>query len=253
MTQAMVKAGALGWALGLAALGLIVGSFVATLVIRWPRRRSVARGRSQCDGCGRTLAAWELVPLASALALRGRCRSCGAAIDPRHWQMEVGCGVIGALAGLVAPGPEGLAGAVFGWGLLALAALDAAEMWLPDALTGPLALAGLAVGAPPLTDRVVGAIAGFALLEGVRRGYRVVRGREGLGGGDPKLFGAIGAWLGWRLLPAVLVLAALAGLAAVLWARLAGREVRRDSPVPFGALLAAAAYPAWLVMVGLGA
>jgi len=241
------------WPIALALLGAVVGSFLATIAIRWPEGRSAMRGRSACDGCGRRLGAMELIPLASAAALGGRCRECGAAIDARHWQIELAAAMIGALAGVAASGALALAGAVFGWLLLVLAALDAAELWLPDALTGTLALAGLATGlvgiAPPIADRAIGGAAGFAALWIISAGYRALRGREGLGGGDAKLFGAIGLWLGWRMLPAVLLLAGLIGLGLVLFAYLRGRAVAADHPLPFGAFLAIAAYPAWLVMI----
>jgi leader peptidase (prepilin peptidase) / N-methyltransferase len=241
------------WPVILGLLGLIIGSFVATLALRWPAGRSVIGGRSACDGCGRTLAPVELVPLVSALASRGRCRTCGAPISPVHWWVELACGVVGVLAGWAAPGLAGVAGAAFGWMLVALAALDFLAWWLPDAITLPLAVAGLAGGAaaldPPLADRAVGGAGGFALLWLVGWGYRRLRGRAGLGGGDPKLLGAIGCWLGWRLLPAVLVIAAALGLGAALVMRVGGRPVDRTTPLPFGALLAAAAYPAWLAMV----
>ncbi|MGN6375733.1 MAG: prepilin peptidase [Sphingomonas sp.] len=243
------------WAAALGVLGAIAGSFIAALVIRWPEGRSVMSGRSACDACGRTLGPAELVPILSALWLRGRCRGCGAAIDPRHWQIEVTAAVIGAVAGLAVPGAAGVAGALFGWLLLALAALDVTAFWLPNALTLTLALAGVAAGVlgvvPPLTDRLAGGIAGIGALWLIAAGYRMVRHREGLGGGDPKLFGAIGLWLGWRMLPIVLVLASLTGLAVVLARMARGGSVRADDRLPFGALLAIAAYPAWLVMLAL--
>src|SRR3982750_378 len=112
------------WPAGLGVLGAIVGSFLATLVIRWPQERSVIGGRSACDGCGRALRVWELVPLVSVLASHGHCRSCKTAIDPRHWQIELGCAALGIISGIAVPGPIGVAGAAFGWLLLALAALD---------------------------------------------------------------------------------------------------------------------------------
>nr|WP_184116843.1 A24 family peptidase [Sphingomonas abaci] len=238
----------------LGGLGLILGSFIGALVVRWPQGRSVASGRSACDGCGRTLRAVELVPLLSALWQRGRCRSCGAAIDPIHWQMEAAALAIGVSAGLVAPGAAGMAGAAFGWLLLALAALDWRAFWLPDRLTGLLAAIGI-LGAmadvpPPMADRLVGGALGFGLLWAIAAGYRRWRGREGMGGGDPKLFGAIGLWLGWRMLPAVLLVAALIGLGVVVARRLAGRPMAADDALPFGTLLAMAAYPAWLMMIG---
>ena len=240
------------WPAGLGVLGAIVGSFLATLVIRWPQERSVIGGRSACDGCGRTLSAWELVPLISAVASRGKCRACGAAIDQRHWQIEAGCAVLGVISGITVPGPIGAAGAVFGCLLLALAALDVAEFWLPDALTATLALAGIAsitVAPPNWTDRAIGGVAGFASLWMIGFAYRRLRGREGLGGGDPKLLGAIGLWVGWAMLPFVLLLACLIGLGSVLVARLRGQHVGGSDLAPLGALMAIAAYPVWLVMI----
>ncbi len=117
-----------------------------------------------------------------------------------------------------------------------------------------LALAGIAAGLggiePPLADRLIGGSAGFGSLWLIGFAYQRLRGREGLGGGDPKLLGAIGLWLGWRMLPAVLLLAALTGLALVLVGMLTGRAAKLDDRVPFGALLAIAAYPAWLFLLG---
>ena len=242
------------WLVGLAILGAILGSFIATLVIRWPDGRSVMTGRSQCDACDVVLRPRDLVPLLSAMVARGRCRTCGAGIDPVHWQIELAAVWIGGVAGLVVPGPAGLAGAVFGWLLLALAALDVTEFWLPDRLTGTLALAGLATGLvgvePCLSDRLIGGVAGFGALWAIGAGYEMLRGREGLGGGDPKLLGAIGLWLGWAMLPAVLLLAAMTGLALVGIGMMLGRRASLVDRVPFGALLAIAAYPAWLFLLG---
>ena len=243
------------WPPLLALLGAVLGSFIATLVVRWPQGRSVARGRSACDGCSRTLRPIELIPLLSAAVQRGRCGTCAAPIAPVHWQVELAAAAIGAAAGIVAPGIEGLAGAVFGWLLLALAALDLAAWWLPNRLVVPLAITGSfsgLYGLPPTADeRLIGGAGGFALLWLVAECYRRMRGRVGMGGGDPKLFGAIGLWLGWRLLPAVLLIAAMVGLGVVVCRRLRGEAVTRTDALPLGALLAIAAVPAWLVMVAL--
>ena len=242
------------WSVGLGLLGAVFGSFIATLVIRWPQGRSVLKGRSHCDACDAALGPRDLIPLVSAALSRGKCRHCAARIDPRHWQIELAALGIGAIAGLVVPGAAGFAGAIFGWLLLALAALDIAEYWLPDRLTLTLALAGLVAGLagvdPPLPDRLIGGGVGFVALWLVGFAYRHLRGREGLGGGDPKLFGAIGLWLGWRMLPPVLLLAALTGLAFALVGMVRGRTTRLDDRMPFGALLAIAAYPAWLFLLG---
>lgn len=244
---------AFAWGAALAVLGAVAGSFVAALVMRWPEGRSVMRGRSACDACGATVRARDLVPVFSALALRSKCRDCGARIDPLHAWVELAGAAIGASAGAVAAGPVAVAGAVFGWVLLALAVLDLRHFWLPDRLTATLALAGAAAGlagvSPDLGERAIGGVAGFGALWLVAWGYRRVRGREGMGGGDPKLFGAIGLWLGWRMLPGVLLLASVIGLGWVGWQAMRGRRMAAGDAMPFGVLLAAAAYPAWLGMI----
>jgi len=238
------------WPVLLGVLGLVFGSFIATVAIRWPKGRSTLRGRSECDGCGKALGGTELVPVASFVLQRGRCRGCGAPIHPSHLITELLGLAIGVAAGVAMPGSGGVAGAVFGWLLLALAALDLAAFWLPNLLTGSLAAAGLATGAlgiPPAMDaRLIGGIGGYAALAAVAAAYRLIRGRQGLGGGDPKLFGAIGCWLGWQALPMVLLAGASIGLAAVLGFVSAGRKVTGTDRMPFGVMLAAAGWLVWL-------
>lgn len=245
---------AAGWAIGLGALGLIVGSFVGALVVRWPQGLSVVSGRSRCDSCGAVLRPRDLVPVLSFVALRGRCRDCGDPIDRRHLAVEAIGALIGAMAGFVVAGPQAVAGALFGWLLLALGALDLTAFWLPDRLVAVLALTGLASAAltaePPLVDRLIGGGVGFTALWLIGRAYRWWRRREGLGGGDPKLFGAIGLWLGWRLLPAVLLIACLVGLGVVGWRLATRRRSSGSDAMPLGTLLAIAAYPAWFVVIG---
>ncbi|HEX8193840.1 MAG TPA: A24 family peptidase [Allosphingosinicella sp.] len=234
--------------------GAIAGSFAATLLVRWPQGLAASRGRSRCDGCSVTLGALELVPVFSYVAQRGRCRHCSAAVDPRHPAFEIAAAVVGAVAFLSAVNPlPGLVSALFGWWLLLIAALDFEHHWLPDRLTLPLIPAGLAVGyagiGAPLAERMIGAAVAGAGLWCIAWLYESVRGTRGMGGGDPKLFAAIGAWLGWVPLPFVLVGASLFGLAAVLFMQQAGRDVRGTSRLPFGTLLAAAAWPLWLYAV----
>lgn len=240
------------WAIALGVLGAIVGSFLATVAVRWAAGRSVRYGRSACDACERKLTPRDLVPLLSWLATRGRCRTCGARIDARHPGIEAGCAAIGVVSALAAPGLAGAAGAVFGWLLLTLAVMDARDFWLPDELTVALAMVGLASAAvtpPSLHDRLIGGVGGFALLWLVAAGYRAWRGVDGMGGGDPKLFAAIGLWLGWRMLPNVLLLAGMLGLAWIAWRRWRGEAVARDDALPLGTLMAIAAYPAWLAVI----
>ncbi len=242
------------WSAVLAVLGAIVGSFIAALVMRWPQGRSVTHGRSACDACGRTLTARDLLPLISMFLLNGRCRYCGARITLLHAGLEMAGLIVGASAGWVAGDQRAIAGAFFGWLLLAIASLDWRTFWLPDELTGTLAIMGFAEVAtqqgPLLSDRLVGGAAGFGMLWLIAFAYRNVRKREGMGGGDPKLMGAIGLWLGWRMLAPVLLLASLGGLGIVLVAKLIGRPMTRTTALPLGTMLAIAAYPTWLAMVG---
>ncbi|QLC23879.1 prepilin peptidase [Parasphingopyxis algicola] len=241
----------LAWRLGAGALlGAIIGSYLATLALRWPRGEPASRGRSRCDGCGRALGWADLVPLASYVMRRGRCRVCGAQIDPVHPLTELAAALIGGLSLALYPGVNGFAGAIFGWVLLLLATLDIRHFWLPDRVTLPLVGLGLGsawlTGTPSLADALIGAAAGFLLLVAINIAYRALRGRDGLGGGDSKLLAAIGAWLGWPMLPFVLLLASATGLLAAVAARLRGVSIRATDRLPFGAFLAVAAWPLWL-------
>jgi leader peptidase (prepilin peptidase)/N-methyltransferase len=239
------------WPLAGLVLGAILGSFLATVLVRWPEGRSALGGRSACDGCGRKLSAIELVPILSWAVLRGRCRTCRGAIASDHLIMELGAALIGAVALAAVPGPAGLVGAALGWWLLLTAALDARHQWLPDLLTLPLVPLGLLAAwagfGPGLESRAIGGLAGFALLAGIGLLYRFARSREGLGGGDPKLLAGIGAWLGWQALPFVLLGAGLLGLSAVLLKRVRGELVRATDRLPLGTLMALAAWPLWLL------
>ncbi|MDG5487104.1 A24 family peptidase [Sphingomonas sp. BGYR3] len=239
------------WPFGLGLLGLVFGSFIATAAIRWPAGRSPMAGRSACDHCAATLGPVELIPLIGFLWLRGRCRRCSGRISRVHPLIEALAMLIGVIAGMEAPGMAGAAGAVFGWILLLLASLDVAAFWLPDWGTGALAMLGLCAGLagldPPLIDRAIGGVAGFVALWAVAQTYLRARGRMGLGGGDPKLFGAIGLWLGWEALPLVLLGACIIGLIVVLAMLVSGRNVHSGSRLPFGALLALSAFPIWMI------
>ncbi|HEV2567775.1 A24 family peptidase [Sphingomonas sp.] len=236
--------------------GAIVGSFLATAAIRWPAGEQAASGRSRCDHCRRTLSPFDLIPIVSFLVRRGRCASCGKAIDRKHLLIEIASAAIGGLSFSLAPGLAGVGGAVFGWGLLLLAVLDVEHFWLPDRATGTLTLLAIAFGAagaaPFPNDRLIGMAAGFLSLWLIGRAYRLVRKREGLGGGDPKLFGAIGAWLGWAALPTVFLLAGLAGIGSALLARARGEAISATTSLPLGALLAVAAWPVWLFLFARG-
>lgn len=232
-------------------LSPFVGSFLGVLVRRLPEGQPVAATRSRCEACRRTLTPLELVPIASYLALRGRCRGCGAPIAPMHLGIELAAVAIAGSAAGVAGGSLLWAGCVLGWALLALAWIDWTEFWLPDALTLPLVVAGLAATwllTPWATsDHAAAAALGYALFRLVAFAYRRLRGIEGLGHGDAKLLAAGGAWLGLAALPIVILGAAVIGLLGAGALRLAGRRLAGTTAIPFGPPLALAIWLAWLL------
>ena len=217
-----------------ALLGLAFGSFLNVCLSRWPQGESIVKPRSHCRKCGRTLAWWENVPIVSWLALRGRCRSCGAWIGWRYVIVEL---LVGTSWGLAASSMLAftsyrtttiyafenqyeLAGALgfiaLSWILIALAVLDAEQLWLPDWLTIPAIILGFGITLlrayllkPILIDsqalslssvaiRSVLGIAGAAgLILIIRWLYWLIRHREGLGLGDAKLMALLAAWLGF--------------------------------------------------------
>jgi leader peptidase (prepilin peptidase) / N-methyltransferase len=227
----------------------MAGSLVGTLVDRLPEDRPVALARSRCAACGRPLGPLELVPLLSYLAQRGRCRGCGAAIPRRLPLIELATMLIAVLAVWRADGAAAWLGAGLGWTLMALALIDWRHLWLPDVLTLPLILAGLAAIAwlapSLLSDHIIAAVAGWLVFAAIAWAYRRLRGREGLGGGDAKLLAAGGAWLGTAALPSVVLIASLATL---LWVVIT-RQFDPAGRLPFGSFLAGAIWLLWLATV----
>lgn len=228
-----------------------IGSLLSVLVVRLPAGEPVVLSRSRCRHCGRRLGVADLLPLVSWLALAGRCRHCRAPVGWLYPGLEAGALLIAAWAVLIVPEPWLWPSCGLGWALLALAVIDARTMLLPDALTGPLLAAGLAlclIGGDGLScrDRLIGAAIGLAVPLLIRAVYRRLRGREALGMGDAKLLAAAGAWLGWAGLPGVILIAAAAALVVeLLRAVIEGRlETRR--PLPFGPYLCLAIWLIWL-------
>lgn len=238
-------------ALLFAVTGLVVGSFLGLVSLRLPAGADFVRGRSRCGGCDQALPFWRLIPLASYAFQKGRCAACGVPIPLRYPLMEAGCALIGVGAALSQPSlPAATLTALLGWQLLLIAVVDGEHFWLPDALTLPLlatgGLAAMALEGPRLLDAALGAGAGFAFLWLIARVYRRVRGRDGLGGGDPWLLAGGGAWVGWIGLPSVLLWAATAGLSMVAAKALLGRKVSGEDRVPFGVFLAIGVGLTWL-------
>jgi leader peptidase (prepilin peptidase)/N-methyltransferase len=227
-----------------------IGSFLGVLVTRLADGRPVAGGRSVCDQCGHKLGLLDLIPIASGLALRGRCRHCGATITALPLVTELGAVLVAVWAASVSDGLALWAGCCLGWALLALAAIDFRDGILPDVLTLPLILAGVAATtflAPwELVDSAIGAIVGFAIFALIRWLYRRLRGREGLGLGDAKLLAAAGAWVTWNGLPSVVLIAAAAGLALALATSWRGERLALDQRLPFGPALCLGTWLVWL-------
>jgi len=246
--------------------GLAIGSFLNVVIYRLPRIlerqwraecAELAGGappsgetdtfnlitpRSRCPSCGHGITALENIPLASYAALRGRCSSCGARISPRYPLVEALTGVLTGYAvwrfGLSA---AALGALLFTWAMIALAFIDLDTFYLPDSVTLLLLWAGLMFNLfrvfTDLESAVIGAAAGYLALWSVFWAYKLATGKEGMGYGDFKLLAAVGAWLGWKMLPLVVLLAscagAMIGIALIVLARRG-----RDMPIPFGPYLA---------------
>jgi len=222
------------------AVGLCIGSFLNVVIHRLPKM--MERGwraecaeltgqeapkeapynllvpRSNCPGCGRGIAAIENVPIASWLALRGKCAGCGTRISLRYPIVELLAGLGAAWSALhFGFGAAAFGGALFIWCTIALAFIDHATGYLPDDITLPLMWAGLLLNAfgtfVPLFDAVIGAAAGYLSLWLIYWAYRLATGKEGMGFGDFKMNAAIGAFIGWKLLPLVILVSSVVGLA----------------------------------------
>jgi len=246
--------------------GLIVGSFLNVVIHRLPKmlerqwRAECAEltgtapppaepfnlvvPRSTCPKCGHRITALENIPIASYIALGGKCSACKTPISPRYPVVEA---LTGALAGYIA-WRYGLSTAMFGalifaWAMIALAFIDLDTFYLPDSITLPLLWLGLLVNTgavfTDLRSAVIGAVAGYLALWTVFWAYKLATGKEGMGYGDFKLLAAIGAWLGWKMLPLTILLSSLLG-AAVGIGLIALARHGRNVPIPFGPYLAIA-------------
>ena len=219
--------------------GLCIGSFLNVVIHRLPRMMerewkaqcaelagqelpaqepyTLVRPRSACPACGHYIRAWENSPLVSWLALRGRCSACRARIGAQYPLVELLAGLGAAYAAWrFGPTLAALAAALFVWFTIALAFIDQQTGYLPDGLTLPLVwiglLANLGGAFVPLADAVIGAAAAYLFLWSVNAAFRLARGIDGMGYGDFKLYAAVGAFLGWKFLPLVILLSSLVGL-----------------------------------------
>lgn len=261
------------FALTVAVLGLLVGSFLNVLVYRLPKMmmrdwRSQAREvlempaeeqgetfnlllpNSSCPHCGHEIRPWENIPLLSWLFLRGRCSSCQGPISKRYPLVELAGGVLaGVIAWQYGVSWDTLAMLVLTWGLLAMSLIDADHQILPDVLVLPLLWLGLILNSfgmfVSLSDAFWGAVIGYMSLWSIFWLFKAVTGKDGMGYGDFKLLALLGAWGGWQILPLTILLSSLVG--AVLGVIIL--RVQRNSlskPIPFGPYLALAG---WIALI----
>jgi leader peptidase (prepilin peptidase)/N-methyltransferase len=251
---------------GCGILGLLVGSFLNVVIHRLPKMMerdwhsqcaelrgeevpasehlSLAKPRSRCPNCGHAITALENIPVLSWLFLRGRCSDCHTPISVRYPIVEALTGALTAFTAVHFGFGWTAAGAiVLVWCLIALTFIDFDTQLLPDSITLPLLWAGLLINLSgtftDLPSSVLGAVIGYLSLWSVYWGFKLTTGKEGMGYGDFKLLAALGAWLGWQMLPLVILLSSLVG-AVVGIALIVLAKQGRNVPIPFGPYLAAA-------------
>lgn len=246
-------------------LGLMIGSFLNVVIYRLPKmmerewhnnclelqgkdipeqeKLTLAKPRSACPKCGHKITALENVPIISYLVLRGKCKGCGTKIGLRYPFVEA---LTGALVGLVAWKFGYSYTTLFAWvftlALIALTIIDFDTQLLPDDITLPLLWLGLLfninnTGFIDLKSAVIGAVVGYMVLWSVYWLFKIVTGKEGMGFGDFKLLAAIGAWFGWQLIPAVILLSSVLG-AVIGIGLIVARGKTGNTAIPFGPFLA---------------
>ena len=251
-------------------MGLLVGSFLNVVIHRLPKMMerewrlqcaelndhaaqvsdkttrapayNLHTPRSACPHCAHPISALENIPLVSYLVLRGKCRKCSSAISMRYPIVEAASGILCAYAAWhFGFGWPAVAAIIFIWALIALTFIDFDTQLLPDDITLPLLWLGLIFNLygtfTNLNNALVGAIAGYLVLWSVYWMFKLVTGKEGMGYGDFKLLAAIGAWLGWTMLPLVIMLSSMVGAVVGITLIIATRH-GRNIPIPFGPYLA---------------
>ncbi len=247
-------------------LGLCVGSFLNVVIHRLPKMMeqewhsqcaelrgetvstaaflTLARPRSRCPSCGQQITALENIPLVSYIFLHGKCSNCATPISPRYPAIEALTALLSAYtAWHFGPTLQTVGALLLIWALIALTVIDFDTQLLPDSITLPLLWFGLAFNLlgtyVDLPSAVVGAMVGYLSLWLVFWLFKLVTGKEGMGYGDFKLLAALGAWLGWQMLPVVVLLSSIVGAAIGIGLIVTSRH-GRNTPIPFGPYLAIA-------------
>ncbi len=249
-------------------ISLLVGSFLNVVIHRLPKimerdwriqcaelneqtgitpatTYNLVTPRSACTNCGHPISALENIPVISYLFLRGKCKACGAAISLRYPIVELLTGLLSAYAAwYFGYGLAAVAAILFIWAMIALTYIDFDTQFLPDDITLPLLWLGLIFNMfntfTTLNYAVAGAIAGYLVLWGVYWLFKLFTGKEGMGYGDFKLLAAIGAWLGWPMLPLVIMLSSVVGAVVGITLIIVAKR-GRNIPIPFGPYLAGGA------------
>lgn len=255
-----------------AVFGLLVGSFLNVVILRLPKmleqswrqqshemlelslpdepQLTLSKPASTCPQCQHAIKPWENIPVISYLFLRGKCSQCEHPISIRYPLVETATAVLTVVVAMqFGPSYLSLALIAFTWALICLTMIDADTQLLPDNITLPLLWAGLIVNyfglITDLNAALWGAIWGYLALWIVYQAFKLLTGKEGMGYGDFKLLAALGAWLGWQLLPLIILLSSLVG-AVIGIAMIALRGKDKNVPMPFGPYLAIAG---WIAMI----
>lgn len=254
-------------------IGLLVGSFLNVVILRLPKQLqdswkkeasdflglqpepikesvTIAKPASRCPACGAPIKAWHNIPVFSYLFLKGKCSACSTPISIQYPLVELTSGLATAFIlyhfGITA---IALYSVVFTWCLIALTGIDFHEQLLPDQITLPLLWLGLFANLSgvfvPLNEAVIGAIGGYLCLWSIYWLFKLVTGKEGMGYGDFKLLAALGAWMGWQMLPLIIILSSFVG-AIVGIINIILKRQDKDVPMAFGPFLAIAG---WIALV----
>lgn len=254
--------------------GTIVGSFLNVVAYRLPKMMerdcrdqcleflnlpspksqeaslNLALPASHCPHCQHSIRWWENIPVISYLVLHGKCSNCQTRISLQYPLVEILSGLLSAFVLIhFGAGWTAIAGLLLTWALLTLSIIDIETQLLPDDITLPLLWLGLLLNIfhafVSITDAVIGAMAGYLILWLVYWGFKKTTGKEGMGYGDFKLLGALGAWMGWQVLPAIILISSLTGaIIGIAW--LIWKRQDSQTPIPFGPFLAGAG---WLSLV----
>jgi leader peptidase (prepilin peptidase)/N-methyltransferase len=258
---------------GVFLLGAVIGSFLNVVILRIPpmlehdwrcqcrellelekqedeRPPGIVMSRSHCPKCGHGIKSWENIPIISYLFLRGKCSACKTGISFRYPLVELLTGILFAVTiWHFGPNLQGLTALFLTAMLVAMAGIDIDTQLLPDNMTIPLMWAGVLASFwsihTDLASGVIGAMAGYLILWSIYHLFRLLTGKEGMGYGDFKLLAALGAWMGWQMLPLIILLSSVVGAVVGLVLMGTGR-MKRDKPMPFGPFIAAAG---WIALI----